>query len=57
MQIEIPIHASNVMHVDAKGEPTRKAPVRTEGPTEAREEARRKGKGREAMAKVETRRA
>ncbi|MCY2958671.1 MAG: 50S ribosomal protein L24 [Planctomycetota bacterium] len=30
IQIEIPIHASNVMHMDAKGEPTRKAPARTE---------------------------
>jgi large subunit ribosomal protein L24 len=31
VQVEIAIHASNVMHIDAKtGKPTRKAPVRTE---------------------------
>jgi large subunit ribosomal protein L24 len=30
VQIEIAIHASNVMHVDAQGEPTRQAPAREE---------------------------
>lgn len=30
VQIEISIHASNVMHVDADGKPTRVAPERTE---------------------------
>lgn len=46
VQIEIPIHASNVMHVDAKGEPTRKAPVRTEKNQQKSEKNPRKGKGR-----------
>ncbi|MBL8862717.1 MAG: 50S ribosomal protein L24 [Planctomycetes bacterium] len=39
VQIEIPIHASNVMHLDGKGEPTRKAPDRAE-------KNQAKGKGR-----------
>jgi large subunit ribosomal protein L24 len=30
VQIEISIHASNVMHMDAAGKPTRIAPTRTE---------------------------
>ena len=52
VQIEIPIHASNVMHTDAKGEPTRTAPVRTEKnqvksqPKAEKKAANPKGKGR-----------
>ena len=45
VQIEISIHASNVMHVDAKGEPTRKAPERVEK-NQARTKGQAKGKGR-----------
>ncbi len=51
VQIEIPIHASNVMHTDSKGVPTRKAPVRTEKSHPKAEKspqkaANQKGKGR-----------
>lgn len=54
VQMEIAIHASNVMHVDAKGEPTRQAPARTEKNQNAKNQpaaksekaAKQKGKGR-----------
>ena len=53
VQVEIAIHASNVMHVDAKGVPTRKAPERTEKsqqkaakPKAAQKTGTKTGKGR-----------
>jgi large subunit ribosomal protein L24 len=39
VQIEVAIHASNVMHLDESGKPTRRAPARAE-------KNQQKGKGR-----------
>lgn len=39
VQMEISIHASNVMPVDSKGEPTRKAPEREEKNQQAQKKA------------------
>ncbi len=46
VQIEISIHASNVSHVDAKGEPTRETPDRNEKNQAAAKKAAKKSGGR-----------
>lgn len=46
VQVEISIHASNVSHVDAKGEATRKSPDRKEKNQMAAKKATKKSGGR-----------
>jgi large subunit ribosomal protein L24 len=52
VQIEIAIHASNVMHVDSKGVPTRKAPDRNEKNQQAQKKAQAKAAPAKAAPKA-----
>lgn len=52
VQMEISIHASNVMHVDSKGVPTRKMPDRDEKNQQAQKKAPQKAAQKAAPAKA-----